>query len=115
MSQDGRDAPPETVPTEASFAVRFDGGPSFAVPANQPLLLAAARAGVQIPSSCRNGSCRTCMCLSLRGQVSYRIDWPGLLPEEIAEGWILPCIAYPQSDLLLRWPRGTLTMAQAAE
>jgi hypothetical protein len=45
------------------------------------------------------------MCRVLRGQVRYRIQWPGLLPEEKAEGWILPCIAYAQSDLELTWPR----------
>jgi hypothetical protein len=38
------------------------------------------------------------------GSVSYRIAWPGLSEEEKKEGWILPCIAYPQSDVVLRIP-----------
>jgi ferredoxin len=88
------------------FSVRFEhGGPSFATTECQPLLLAAEQAGLQMPSSCRTGTCRTCMCRVLSGQVRYRIQWPGLLPEEKAEGWILPCIAYAQSDLVLTWPR----------
>jgi ferredoxin len=88
------------------YTVRFErGGPSFAATANQPLLWAAEQARLLPPSSCRNGTCRTCMCRVLRGQVRYRIQWPGLLPEEKAEGWILPCIAYAQSDLELTWPR----------
>ena len=45
------------------------------------------------------------MCRVLSGQVRYRIQWPGLLPEEKAEGWILLCIAHAQSDLVLSRPR----------
>ena len=88
------------------FNVRFEaGGPSFTADAQRPLLAAAERAGLILPSSCRTGTCRTCMCRVVSGEVRYRIQWPGLLPEEKAEGWILPCIAYAQSDLVLTWPR----------
>ena len=91
------------------FHVRFEsGGPAFAAGGEQPLLLDAERAGLQLPSSCRNGTCRTCMCRVVSGKVSYRIQWPGLLPEERAQGWILPCIAYAQSDLILTLPRNFL-------
>lgn len=37
----------------------------------------------------------------LSGRVAYRIEWPGLLAEEKAEGWILPCVAYPEADLVI--------------
>lgn len=88
------------------FAVSFEpAGTTFWATAHQPLLAAAEQAGLQLPSSCRNGACRTCMCRVLSGEVRYRVQWPGLLPEEKAEGWILLCIAYPQSDLVLSWPR----------
>jgi len=33
------------------------------------------------------------------GRVSYRIEWPGLLPEEKAANYILPCVAFPASDV----------------
>jgi ferredoxin len=88
------------------YTVRFEaGGPSFTVAAAQPLLLAAEQAGLQLPSSCRNGTCRTCMCRVVAGRVRYRIRWPGLLAEEKAEGWILLCIAHAESDLVLSAPR----------
>lgn len=74
-------------------------GLAFEAPASEPLLLAARRAGIELPASCRNGTCRTCMCRLASGQVSYRIEWPGLTREEKAEGFILPCIAYPESDI----------------
>jgi hypothetical protein len=37
----------------------------------------------------------------LSGQVSYRIEWPGLSREEKFQGFILPCVAYPNSDVVL--------------
>ena len=60
-------------------------------------------AGIRLPSSCRNGTCRACIRRMAQGRVSYRIEWPGLLPEEKAEGFILPCVAYPESDLVLSY------------
>lgn len=68
---------------------------------DQPLLLSAAQAGVILPSSCRNGTCRTCICRMTAGQVHYRIAWPGLSLEEKRAGYILPCVAYPDSDVTL--------------
>ena len=75
----------------------------FAAPAQQPLLRSAADAGFELPSSCRNGTCRSCIGQLLQGRVDYRIEWPWLLPEEKAHGFILPCVAYPQSDVVLRF------------
>lgn len=59
------------------------------------LLQAALREGLAVPASCRNGSCRTCISRLVQGQVRHRVDWPSLLADEIAEGWILPCVAEP--------------------
>lgn len=66
-----------------------------------PLLAAAERAGLRLPSSCRNGSCRACICRMRAGRVSYRIEWPGLSREEKQDGYILPCVAHAESDLTL--------------
>jgi ferredoxin len=76
-------------------------GPSFDAPQDQTLLRSAEAAGWPFPSSCRNGTCRTCMQRMLSGEVSYRIDWPGVLAEEKREGWVLPCVAHPSSDIVL--------------
>ncbi len=65
----------------------------------QSLMDCADAAEIQIPSSCRNGTCRTCMSRTLGGRVRYEIDWPGLSAEEKAQGWILPCVAIACSDL----------------
>lgn len=76
-------------------------GQLFAAPADQPLLLAAQQAGISLPSSCRNGTCRACRCQLSSGSVRYLIAWPGLSLDEKRSGLILPCVAYPTSDVVL--------------
>ena len=71
------------------------------LPPGASLLDAALAAGIVLPRSCRNGSCRTCRCRLLAGEVRYRIEWPGLLAEEKAEGWILPCVALADGDVVI--------------
>lgn len=80
----------------------------FAVSAAMPILQAAGLARFILPSSCRNGTCRTCMCRLTAGKIRYEIEWPGLSAEEKAEGWILPCIAYAESDLVIHAPAASL-------
>ena len=74
-------------------------GLRFDAEAGTPVLLAAQAAGIKLPSSCRNGTCRACMCLMLEGSVVYGIEWPGLSRDEKEEGWILPCVAQAASPL----------------
>jgi ferredoxin len=88
---------------EAVYQARLaPSGRRFDAAADQPLLQSAERAGIALPSSCRNGTCRTCLRPLHAGAVRYRIPWPGLLPEERASGgWVLPCVAYPAADVVL--------------
>ncbi|MBU6490243.1 MAG: 2Fe-2S iron-sulfur cluster binding domain-containing protein [Burkholderiales bacterium] len=79
-------------------------GYRFEAPATLTLLEAAASAGVRLPRSCRNGTCRTCLCKLVSGNVSYRIEWPGVSREEQGEGWILPCVAVADTDLIIAAP-----------
>lgn len=79
-------------------------GLRFEAPAATPLVRAAQEAGIRLPSSCRNGTCRACMCRLICGHIEYRIEWPGLLAEEKREGYILPCVAHATSDLVIEAP-----------
>lgn len=72
--------------------------------ASDTLLDSIEMGGLQWPSSCRNGSCRTCLCKLTAGSVHYRMEWPSLTAEEKAEGYALPCVAYPNSDVSLQNP-----------
>lgn len=96
------------MPTTTHYKARLSpAGPSFDAPSNLPLLLAAEQAGMagpQMVSSCRNGSCRSCICRLVSGEVRYRIEWPGLSFDEKKDGYILPCVAYPASDVVLQLP-----------
>jgi ferredoxin len=76
----------------------------FDAPADATLLASALAAGIALPSSCRNGTCRTCLCTLLQGEVRYLIEWPGLSSEEKAAGRILACVALPCGDLVLDAP-----------
>lgn len=79
----------------------------FEAPACLSLLEAAELAnvpGLQLASSCRNGTCRTCICQLRSGEVTYNIEWPGLSFEEKREGFILPCVAHPASNLVMQLP-----------
>ena len=73
-------------------------GVTVPVASGQSLLEAALAAGVNLPRSCRNGTCRACRCQMLSGAVRYRIDWPGLSLDEREAGEILPCVALPERD-----------------
>ena len=75
------------------------------VPADQPLMAGARAAGIELPSSCRNGTCRSCISMLVSGQVVYRIEWPGLSADEKREGWILPCVAHALSDVVVSAPK----------
>ena len=80
-------------------------GLAFEAPdTGRSLLLAAQDAGIELPSSCRNGTCRTCLARVVEGTAEHRIEWPGVTREERAEGWILPCIAEARSDLVIEAP-----------
>lgn len=79
-------------------------GPTFVAEAGQTILAAALAAGVEMASSCRNGTCRVCARRVVSGTAHHLIDWPGLSHEEKAQGWILPCVAAASSDVALIQP-----------
>lgn len=85
-------------------AVVEPGGFRFAAAPTQGLVKSAQLAGLRLPSSCRNGTCRACICKLVSGRIEYPIAWPGLSAEEKAEGFILPCIAQPRTDLVIDAP-----------
>ena len=70
----------EASPDPVYSARLLPDGESFAAPANMPLLQSALQAGIVLESSCRNGTCRSCICLLAGGSVNYRIEWPASAP-----------------------------------
>jgi ferredoxin len=84
-------------------------GLQFDVEGDLTLLEAAELSRIELPSSCRNGTCRTCVCRLVSGEVTYAIEWPGLSAEEKAEGYVLPCVARPTTNVVLEQPQARAT------
>jgi ferredoxin len=91
----------------ASFTVTIQSHRSsenlqFSADADKTILQSAERAQIYPLSSCRNGTCRTCISTLISGDIRYNIDWPGLSAEEKQAGLMLPCCAHPLSDLVMQ-------------
>jgi len=84
--------------------VLHPSGLSFTADSDTALLIAAESAGIELPSSCRNGTCRTCICRVRSGEATHRIEWPGLSFDEKRDGYILPCVALARGDLVIEAP-----------
>jgi ferredoxin-NADP reductase len=66
----------------------------------ETLLEVAARAGVDIPSACRQGQCGTCKTRLLDGSVAMSTE-NGLDAESKARGFVLTCVGHPEGNVRL--------------
>lgn len=72
----------------------------FECPADTPVLTAARRAGLRLPSACTKGMCGTCKSKLIAGTVDLKHSG-GIRPREIEAGLTLLCCAKPTSDLVI--------------
>lgn len=76
----------------------------LAVPGNQFILKAALRNGIQLPYSCQGGMCSTCAGKCVKGEVKMKLN-EVLTDKEVADGWVLTCVAYPVSaEVIIEMP-----------
>jgi ferredoxin-NADP reductase len=81
---------------EITFAAT---GRSVTANGSHSLLEMAEAEGIGIPSSCRSGVCQACRTRVAEGDVDCQSSV--LDPDDRAEGFILPCVSWPQSDVVL--------------
>jgi ferredoxin-NADP reductase len=90
-----------TAATQSGFAIEFTrSGKSLPASEGQSLLEAAAAAGVDIPSACRQGQCGTCKTRLLAGQVHMSAE-NGLDDDSRAQGFVLTCVGYATGEVKL--------------
>lgn len=57
---------------------------------------------ISVRHPCRNGVCGACRCHLVSGSITYHWREPhGLWEKDVVEGYILPCIAFTTSNLVV--------------
>lgn len=73
---------------------------SFECPPDKYIMDAAEAAGINLPQSCRAGTCCTC-AVKIESGDADRSEINFLDEDQLAKGFMLCCSAYPKSDMVL--------------
>jgi len=77
--------------------IRFEGKDYFCA-TDETVLESLARHGVMLPSSCKSGTCQTCLTRAFKGKPPVAAQ-QGLKDTLAAQNYFLACICKPEEDL----------------
>jgi ferredoxin len=79
---------------------------TIAVEEGERIVDAAEAAGVSVPYGCLHGACGTCTAELLEGSVTHQRPPRALKDRALDSGYVLPCVATPETDCRLRVGHG---------
>ena len=91
--------------TQYQVALAFEDGVTRFITCtdDQTVADASYRARINIPLDCRDGACGTCKAFCESGEFDRGIYIEDALsPDEAEQGYVLPCVLKPRSDLVLK-------------
>ena len=92
-----------TYSTETTLQITvLPSGRTFSTHADETILSAGIRQGINLPYGCKDGACGSCKCRKLGGSVTHgSYQSRALSDDDLANGMVLTCCAYATSDVVL--------------
>jgi ring-1,2-phenylacetyl-CoA epoxidase subunit PaaE len=106
-------APPVFDATPKTITIHAAVDRQFVVTWPDSILTAAIRQGVPLPYSCRAGRCSSCIAHCRRGRIRMTHN-EVLTDKDVAEGLVLTCVGYAETDVELDYIRSPGTNAKGS-